>query len=620
MPDYLAPGVYIEETSYRTPSIAGVSTSTCGMVGQARFGPTSGKPLVLTSLSDFTQQYGDLEDLEYADGTTRINYTAQAVRAFFDNGGQILYVARAFKAIATPPAGQNANGIATLPAPGGGATPVATVAGRYPGSFGNDLSVRVTITAPRPTNILAVDASGNKSLKSVYEGALVYLTSTPIAPSASGVTVWPTSFTTGLYRVTMVNGAPTLVDATGTTGTLTTFGAAYLIELTVAVFVGSATTPKYSYAQLSPFDSASNSLVSFFDPLQPGDPSAPIAVAPPSAAASASSIDGFHLFGQLLALTTPTALTGGNDGDPAIGPTEYDGLQDDLNPTGLYALDPIDEIAIVMAPDAASESSNESSSDYMRHLGICSALITHCENLRYRFAVLDAPRGASSNVVQDFRAHFDTSYAALYYPWVKVEDPRAAYDGDLLLVPPSGSVAGIYARTDQNRGVWKAPANEVVFDAMDFELHVRKAVQEVLNPLGINCLRFFQDAGFRVWGARTMSSDSEWKYVNIRRLFIYLEHSIDKGTQWVVFEPNNENTWRNTRHSVEDFLTTVFRSGALMGTKPEEAFFVLCDRSTMTQNDLDNGRLICEVGVAPAYPAEFVIFRIGQWTASASTQ
>jgi phage tail sheath protein FI len=182
-------------------------------------------------------------------------------------------------------------------------------------------------------------------------------------------------------------------------------------------------------------------------------------------------------------------------------------------------------------------------------------------------------------------------------------------------LPPSGFVAGIYARNDVQRAVYKAPANEVVNSALGFELLLNKAQQEVLNPEGINCLRFFEGRGFRVWGARTISSDPEWKYVNLRRYFAYLERSIDRGTQWAVFEPNGEALWANVRRTVEDFLLNEFQMGALLGDKPEKAYFVRCDRSTMTQNDLDNGRLVCLIGVAPLRPAEFVIFRIGQWTA-----
>ncbi|RMH34166.1 MAG: phage tail sheath family protein, partial [Nitrospirae bacterium] len=182
-------------------------------------------------------------------------------------------------------------------------------------------------------------------------------------------------------------------------------------------------------------------------------------------------------------------------------------------------------------------------------------------------------------------------------------------------LPPSGFVCGIYARNDVQRGVHKAPANEIVRGALRFETDINFAQQEVLNPLGINCLRSFPGRGLRVWGARTISSDPEWKYVNVRRYFNYLEHSVDRGTQWAVFEPNGERLWANIRETVSSFLYNEWISGALLGKNTDEAFFVRCDRSTMTQNDLDNGRLICLIGVAVLKPAEFVIFRIGQKTA-----
>ena len=185
--------------------------------------------------------------------------------------------------------------------------------------------------------------------------------------------------------------------------------------------------------------------------------------------------------------------------------------------------------------------------------------------------------------------------------------------------PPSGHICGIYARTDTERGVHKAPANEVIRLATGFETGVTKKQQEVLNPEGINCLRSFRGRGHRVWGARTISSDPEWKYVNVRRYSAYLERSIDVGTRWAVFENNGESLWNNVKSTVESFLFNEWKAGRMMGATPDEAYFVRCDRTTMTQNDLDNGRMICLIGVAPLKPAEFVIFRIGQKTSESST-
>ena len=232
--------------------------------------------------------------------------------------------------------------------------------------------------------------------------------------------------------------------------------------------------------------------------------------------------------------------------------------------------------------------------------------------MRYRVGVLDSGDGQTLGNVRNFRATIDTTRAALYYPWVRVFDPLTEREINL---PPSGFVAGIYARNDVDRGVHKAPANEVIRLANGFEVLLNKAQQDVLNPDGINCLRYFEGRGFRVWGARTASSDPEWKYLNVRRFFVYLERSIEKGTQWAVFENNGPELWANVRSTVEDFLFNEFANNRLLGTKPEEAYFVRCDRTTMTQNDLDNGRLVCLIGVAPLRPAEFVIFRIGQKTA-----
>jgi phage tail sheath protein FI len=239
-------------------------------------------------------------------------------------------------------------------------------------------------------------------------------------------------------------------------------------------------------------------------------------------------------------------------------------------------------------------------------------VIGHAERMRYRIAVLDSGNNQTIGEVRATKAKLDSKYAAFYYPWVKILDPVTRQE---ILLPPSGFVAGIYARNDITRAVYKAPANEVVNLALGFEITLNKSQQDVLNPEGINCFRFFEGRGYRLWGARLLSSDPEWKYVNLRRYFAYVEHSIDKGTQWAVFEPNGERLWDNVRRTIYDFLLNEWQNGALLGEKPEKAFFVRCDRSTMTQNDLDNGRLVCLIGLAPLRPAEFVIFRIGQWTA-----
>lgn len=303
-------------------------------------------------------------------------------------------------------------------------------------------------------------------------------------------------------------------------------------------------------------------------------------------------------------------LTGGDDQIASLTAATADAMYigaDAVNPqdrTGLYALKNIEEISIVAIPGRTSQR-------------IQDELITHCELMRYRFAVLDSRVGNGVAEVQEHRGLYDSKYAAIYYPWLRITDPfpdNPRAPGEVS-IPPSGHVMGIYARSDIERGVHKAPANEVIRGIQDLEFKLMKEEQDILNPRNINVLRNFREnnRGLRVWGARNISSDPAWKYVNVRRLFIFVEHSIDRGTQWVVFEPNNEFLWERVRRVISAFLTNVWRDGALMGKTREEAYFVKCDRATMTQNDIDNGRLIVLVGIAPVKPAEFVIFRIGQW-------
>jgi phage tail sheath protein FI len=241
-------------------------------------------------------------------------------------------------------------------------------------------------------------------------------------------------------------------------------------------------------------------------------------------------------------------------------------------------------------------------------------LVAHCELMGDRMAILDPPPAMNVRDAQQWRqntAGYDSTHAALYYPWIKVFDPSS---GRPTLVPPSGHMAGVWARNDTERGVHKAPANEVVRGAIDLELQVTRGEQSLLNPLGINCIRTFPGRGVRVWGARTMSSDPAWRYLNVRRYFNYLEESILSGTQWVVFEPNDQALWARIRRNISAFLVNEWRSGALFGARPEDAFYVKCDAETNPVESVDEGRVVCEVGIAPVKPAEFVVFRLAQFS------
>jgi hypothetical protein len=266
--------------------------------------------------------------------------------------------------------------------------------------------------------------------------------------------------------------------------------------------------------------------------------------------------------------------------------------------TGLMCLDEIDDINIVCAPGQTDPA-------------IWDAVLSHCENMKYRFAILDCPEVIEKGGVNKLVKPRDSKYGAYYFPWVEVYDP---FKGNMHQ-PPSGYMAGVYARSDGERGVHKAPANEIVRGALGLRYNITKGEQDILNPKGINCIRSFPNRGIRVWGARTISSDASWRYVNVRRLFNMVEQSIEIGTQWVVFEPNDHKLWKRVTRDISAFLLRLWRQGALFGKTPEEAFFVKCDEETNPPEVIDAGQLVCEIGLCPVKPAEFVIFRIGQMQA-----
>jgi phage tail sheath protein FI len=631
MPEYLAPGVYVEEVSFRSRSIEGVATSTTGFVGLARYGPvcygagtadgsptpagpSNCEPRLITSFVEFERVYGGLEPLRVDVGGAieeRVCYMAHAAKAFFDNGGQRLYVSRVF--VPADPddevAGDEDWGIATLDVPLAAGS--ATWRGRWPGRAGE---VRVQALATRSRNTAVDDGDGNVVVPRARAGTVIEVGAT--LPTGNDPLV------AGDLRVVEVDagGVQQFIRSNGTNAPLAVGDVVNIVELTVQATVSSDRVDEYTELAGSPLQKRDVARILQRD--DPADEDAAVWLDYSEESVPAGNARRFAAAALLAGLQANPAnrLTGGNDG---LLPTANDLAGEETDPddpenkaTGLAALGEIEDVAIVAAPDASSLASE----DEIR--AAAGALISHAERLRYRIAVVDGPEGSSMNEIRRFRGQFDSYRAALYHPWIEILDPteRAAQGAPprKLLLPSSGFVAGIYARNDVTRGVHKAPANEVVRGLTRFEANINKARQDVLNPEGINALRFFEGRGHRVWGARTMSSDPEWKYVNVIRLFLFLEHSIDRGTQWAVFEPNNRRLWDNIRRTVEDFLLTLWRDGALLGDKPEEAFFVRCDRTTMTQNDLDNGRLICLVGVAPVKPAEFVIFRIGQWTADAT--
>lgn len=678
MPEYLAPGVYVEETSFRSKSIEGVSTTTTGFIGPARYGPTDIEPDVITSLGEFERTYGDRLQLKFtADGTITPmhNYLWHAARGFFEEGGKRLYVVRVFKPIdAETDDGYSSAWLATATAPevvpGDSAKPDAIrIRSRFPGEAS---SMRVRLTVRLGQNILSgVDDSSQadgirRSVGSLLDGDLVWISDIINSPPASPPSSPPveqgsyyiaqsfpdlvTQETNWRFRGPLGPGysstsaiTPLLLSSLVPRDKPSESDKIRVVTLTVIVMpAGESDLPPlvYDNLALNPGHKRAGEPDSIFDKFA-AKPSTmaqarriPIVMERGSVPASDGTAevptrigDALEVLSILFARNTTLSsaldsdastdaersidlpLTGGNDGMRAEA-DQYEGTARDTDSfkTGLKSFEDIEDISIIAAPGSTFGYEN----GYRKNgAAITNLLISHAERMRYRIAVLDSGDNQTIADVRAMRARIDSKYAAFYYPWVRVLDPVTRQE---IVLPPSGFVAGIYARNDIQRAVYKAPANEVVNSALGFERLLNKAQQEVLNPEGINCFRFFEGRGFRLWGARTVSSDPEWKYVNLRRYFAYLERSIDKGTQWAVFEPNGEMLWGNVRRTIEDFLLNEWMMGALLGEKPEKAYFVKCDRSTMTQNDLDNGRLVCLIGVAPLKPAEFVIFRIGQWT------
>jgi phage tail sheath protein FI len=512
MPEYLAPGVFIEEIEKGPRPIEGASTSTSAFLGKTERGPV--RPRLVTSFNEYRRYFGGA----FGAG----EYMPYALSGFFENGGKRAYVCRL--------AGAGAD-TAHLDLGGIGFDAVG------PGSWGHRVFIKLSEGS---------STKGTGRPSTVFRLQVAYW-DTP-APNDD----YPDPFDPAQARKLP---RPKLTEDFDNLEWL------------------DRSSPDYFTTRLA----GASALVTLTDPEQ-----GPLGAGPDAPL---------------------TQMPDANDG-AALTINELKGEDPDSNKrTGLSALelDEYREVALVAAPG-------------MTDVDTVKAVYEHCERNRFRFAVIDCKPNSSNAAALDPRSDWETSYAAYYYPWVVTSDLQT---GARKLVPPSGHVLGLYARTDVERGVWKAPANDVLRGVFDLEYHVDTGTQEVLNPRGVDVIRPFAGRGIRVWGARTLSANSLWKYVSVRRLFIFLEHSIYDGTQWVVFEPNDERLWERVKDTIRLFLRTQWRAGALMGATEDEAFSVVCDRSTMTQDDIMNGRLVCQIGVRPVYPAEFVIFQIFQNTAEA---
>lgn len=458
--------------------------------------------------------------------------------------------------------------------------------GRSPGAWSRDVRIEFT-PADRPPVALVAAAAANTSLVQVRNPSSFYVGAIVEADSGVARTYHEVI---GISGQTVELGTP-LASALDPQSAFLR-----VVEIDVTISDLSGAAPTEVYRGLSWNRSTQANLARHFATpinaqsrlvwVEPGPGSATLADQP-------TTTNGFAM----------ALATIGDDDFPAVTPAgdaAYVGTDNGPGQrTGIEALTDLDRVSIVAAPGRTTPA-------------VQLALVTHCELMRYRVAVLDGeqnPAGGAIASVISHRNTYDSSYAAYYAPWIGV-----TVEGRVRHLPPSGFVTGIYARTDNQRGVWKAPANEVVSNAQSLRTDFTNGEQDVLNPVGVNLVRKFDQRGIRVWGARTLSSDPEFRYLNVRRTLNAIEESIDIGTQWVVFEPNAPATWSRLRDSVRAFLQTWWRDGALLGRNPEQAFSVRCDESTMTVDDIQNGRLICRIGVAIVRPAEFVIFRIEQTT------
>jgi phage tail sheath protein FI len=304
----------------------------------------------------------------------------------------------------------------------------------------------------------------------------------------------------------------------------------------------------------------------------------------------------------------------GRDGVGMLIPDDFIGFSEGPGMRrGLAVLDEIDDIGLIAIPDLMMVPALSHDFREAEFRAVQDALVAHCERRKDRFAILDPPPAYSPEQVREWRRHFDSKYAALYYPWVKVTVSDMP-GGGVRTVPPSGHIAGVYARCDREQGIHKAPANEVLEEVVGLETFVSRTTEGLLNHEHINCLRAFPGRGIRIWGARTLSSDASWQHVNVRRLVTMIERAVDEGTQWVVFEDNEPMLWKQVTRSVAGFLRELARRGYLVGESDQEAFYVKCDEETNPPEVVEAGQLVCEIGVAPVRPAEFIVFRIGQRT------
>lgn len=565
MAEYLSPGVYVEEFESGGKPMEGVGTSTAGFVGLALRGPVGGVPQLVTNFADFKRKYGGyLSAAEFGEN----RFLAYAVEHFFLNGGSRAFISRVAPADASASKG-------AVPAD----APLLNITAADVGAWGDDIKIIITPASKAKTQILEDLGEGKYRVKKSLgfdAGDVVALNDgsstvyNKVVKSQDNVIEFETAFETDAVDTNLV---PKITLSTCEFNLEAKYDDTdeYYSEASFNI-----TSPNYIENK-----TAKSSIIRVSVESTPADD-------PFTALSGGADVVSVELKG------------GSNGSNAQVLPDTFMGVDNGPGKrTGIQAFLDNDVVSIMAVPGITDPN-------------VQLTLVAHCENLGSRFAVLDMPAELSkTDEIITARNVIDSTYAAMYHPWLTVYDPL---DKKNINIPPSGSVIGIYARSDNSRGVHKAPANEVVRGCTGLSVPFNKGEQDILNPKGVNLIRSFPGQGIRVWGARTASSDPSWKYVNVRRLFIFLEESIKANTNWVVFEPNDEKLWSRVKRTIDGFLRSVWRDGALAGTTEADAFYCEIGPSTMSQADIDNGRLICVIGVAPVKPAEFVIFRITQKT------
>ncbi len=518
MPEYLSPGVYIEEVDSGPRPIEGVGTAMAAFVGFAPAGPAN-KPELITNWSQYVERFGALDETGRKSPHMPGAFLSHSVYGYFLNGGGRCYVTR----VVPPGRKDEKPPQVQLTSKSSKATPSLNITAKGPVS--NDIQVEIAPpTGPEPPE--------------------------------------------GTFTVKVKMGT---IEETYENVTLGKKGGRNVADT---------------------INQASKLVI--------------VAEAQPQAKGSAADLMP-ELGLATIKAVAPSAL-------PALQSAHFVGDVSDRS--GLEGLEIAEDVTMVCCPDLMSAYlSGAIDKDSVKAVQL--TMIAHCERLGDRMAILDPLPDLTPQAAKKWRevdTNYDSKFAVVYYPWLVIDNPvKGDNQPNKISVPPSGHLAGIWARSDNERGVHKAPANEVLRGVLDSAMPITKGEQDVLNPIGVNCIRSFTGRGLRVWGARTLSSDPAWRYVSVRRLFNFVEKSIERGTQWVVFEPNDQNLWAKVRRDAGAFLTVCWRDGMLFGSTPDAAFYVKCDEELNPQEIRDQGRLIIEIGMSPVKPAEFVIFRFSQW-------